>query len=141
MITVDLTMPIHIINILIMIAVMNAVLYRPVRGILRKRKEEIATMESDIENFEKNATLRLEEVERKLNEARSKAKEQLDTAKRQAQDVSNEKITAVRKESDAKKADELGQVASQFASAEQALKGELDAFASAMSSKILGRAV
>jgi F-type H+-transporting ATPase subunit b len=141
MITVDLTMPLHILNILILIAVMNAVLYRPVRGILRKRKEEIATMENDIVNFEKNAKLRVEEFDQKLNEARSKAKEQFDGVKKEAQDVSNAKVAEIRKASDAQKAEELGKIKEQFVSADTALKAELDGFASAMASKILGRAV
>ena len=141
MITVDLTMPLHILNILILIAVMNAVLYRPVRGILRKRKEEIATMENDIENFEKNAKLRVEEFDQKLNEARTKAKDLLDGVKKEAQDESNAKVADIRNESDALKAEELGKIKGQVASADQALKGELDGFANEMASKILGRAL
>ena len=41
MITIDITLLIQIINVLILIVVMNAVLYRPVRTILAKRKENI----------------------------------------------------------------------------------------------------
>ena len=141
MITVDLTMPLHILNILILIAVLNTVLYRPVRGILRKRKEEIATMESDIVNFEKNAKLRLEEFDQKLNEARAKAKEQFDGVKKEAQDVSNEKVAEIRKASDAEKAEELGKIQAETESADKALRGELEGFAGEMASKILGRAV
>lgn len=141
MITVDLTMPLHILNIIILIMVMNVVLYRPVRGILRKRKEEIANMENAIDNFEKNAKLRVEEFDRKLNEARGKAKDMLDGVKKEAQDASSAKVAEIRKASDALKAEELGKIEGQVASADQALKGELDGFASEMASKILGRAV
>lgn len=141
MITVDLTMPLHILNILILIAVMNAVLYRPVRGILRKRKEEVATMESDIVNFEKNAKLRVEEFDHKLNEARAKAKNQFDGVKKEAQDASNGKVAEIRKASDARKAEELGKIKGQAATAEQTLRSELDGFANEMASKILGRAL
>jgi F-type H+-transporting ATPase subunit b len=141
MITVDITLLIHIINIIVLIAVMNAVLYRPIRGILLKRKEEVTTLENDISTFEKNALLRVEELEEKLNVARAKAKEQLDSVKRAAQDSSNEKVAAVRKESDDKKAAELDQIQNQYNEAETALKGELSGFANEMAGKILGRAV
>lgn len=141
MITVDLTMPLHILNILILIAVMNAVLYRPVRGILRKRKEEVATMESDIVNFEKNAKLRVEEFDQKLNEARAKAKEEFDGVKKVAQDISNEKVAGIRKASDAHKTEELGKIQAEAASADKTLRSELDGFAGEMASKILGRAL
>jgi F-type H+-transporting ATPase subunit b len=120
---------------------MNAVLYKPVRGILRKRKEEIGTMENDIVNFEKNAKLRLEEFDQKLNEARSKAKDQFDAVKKEAQTASNGKVAEIRKESDARKTEELGKIEGQVASADQTLRGELDVFANEMASKILGRAL
>ena len=141
MITIDVTMLIHIINILVLIAVLNTVLYRPVKGILRKRKEDIAAMESDIETFEKNSTLRMEELEQKLNAARGKAKDQLDGVKREIQEESNEKLAVVRKESDAKKEDAMSKIHAEFASAETTLKGELDGFARGMAEKILGRAL
>ncbi len=141
MITVDITLLIHIINVIVLIAVMNAVLYRPIRGILLKRKEEVATLENDISTFEKNALLRVEELEQKLNVARAKAKDQLDGVKKATQDSCNEKVAAVRKESDDKKAAELDQIQNQYNDAETSLKGELSGFASEMAGKILGRAV
>lgn len=141
MITIDITMLIHVINILILIALLNTVLYRPVRGILRKRKIEIASMENEIETFEKNASLRLEELDQKLNEARAKAKDQLDGVKKEVQDESNVKLATVRKESDAKKDEAMTQIHGEFTSAETTLKGELDGFAKEMAEKILGRAL
>jgi len=141
MITIDITMIIHIINILVLIAVLNTVLYRPIRGILKKRKEEIAAMETDITNFEKNAELRMEELDQKLNEARTKAKDQLDAIKKEVQEESNSKLAAVRSESEAKKEEAIKDINSQFKSAEATLKGELDGFAKDMAEKILGRAL
>ena len=141
MITIDLTMLIHVINILVLIAVLNTVLYRPVRGILRKRSDEVATMENDIATFGKNAKRRIEELEQKLNEARGRAKDQLETVKKEETQVSNERLTAIRVESDKKKEGAMTQIHSEFVSAETALKKELDGFARGMAEKILGRAL
>ena len=39
MITIDITLLIHIINIIVLMVVLNAVLYKPVLGIMAKRTQ------------------------------------------------------------------------------------------------------
>ena len=141
MITIDTTMVIQILNILILIVVLNAVLYKPVRTILAKRKEKLAELSNEIDTFKKNAELRQEEINRKLSDARSRAKEELDKAKSSAQAVSAENLTAVRQETTAEKNTQLEEIQKQFADAQQQLQGQVDSFASDMAAKILGRAV
>jgi hypothetical protein len=53
MITIDITVIIQIINILILIVVMNAVLYKPVRTTLAKRKEKLDGLANAIDTFKK----------------------------------------------------------------------------------------
>jgi len=141
MITIDATMWIHIINILILIAVMNAVLYRPVRAVLKERKKEVSTLENDIETFEKNSQLRLEEFDNKLAEARNKAKDEFDSIRGIALSKSSEEVAAVRLEADKEKNAGLADIGSQFEKAKTELRGQLDSFAGDMANKILGRAV
>jgi F-type H+-transporting ATPase subunit b len=141
MITIDATMVIQIINILILIVVMNAVLYKPVRTILAKRKEKLAELSNEIDTFKKNAELRQEEINRKLGDARNRAKEELDKAKSTAQTTSAETLTAVRQDTTANKNTQLEEIKKQFADAQQQLKGQIDSFASDMATKILGRPV
>ena len=141
MITIDTTMVIQIINILILIVVMNAVLYKPVRTILAKRKEKLAELGNEIDTFKKNAELRQEEINRKLGDARNRAKEELEKAKSSAQASTTETLAAVRQETTADKNTQLQEIQKQFADAQQQLKGEIDSFASDMATKILGRAV
>ena len=141
MITIDLTMPIQILNILIMIGVMNAVLYKPIRTILLEREKRVSTLEKDVEDFEENARLRLEEFDNKLNDARGKAKAELDRVRGEAQTAGSEKLAEIRKESDGKKAESLKQIQDEIAKAQTELKGQVEGFASEMAGKILGRAV
>ena len=141
MITIDLTMPIEIANILILIVIMNAVLYKPIRTILEERQKKVAALDKDIDTFNKNAKLRLEEFDQKIMDARSKAKAEMDSMKNAANAEGNEKLAKVRKEVDAEKAGQLSQIQGQVASAEQELKGQVTGFASDMASKILGRAL
>ena len=141
MITIDITVIIQIINILILIVVMNAVLYKPVRTVLAKRKEKTAELAEAIETFQKNAELRKEEISRKLNDARSRAKEEIDKAKGEAQATTSETLAQVRQEVTAGKNEQISQIEKQFADAQQQLAGQVDGFASEMAAKILGRSI
>ena len=141
MITIDITVLIQIINILILIVIMNAVLYKPVRTVLAKRKEKLAELANSIETFKKNAELRREEINRKLNDARSKAKEEIEKARSAAQTSTAESLAQVRQEALANKTAQLDEIKKQFTDAQQQLSGQIDSFASDMAAKILGRSI
>ena len=141
MITIDITVLIQIINILILIVVMNAVLYKPVRKVLAKRKEKLAELANSIETFKKNAELRREEINRKLNDARSKAKEEIEKARSAAQGSTAESLAQVRQEATSNKTAQLDEIKKQFTDAQQQLSGQVDSFASDMAAKILGRSI
>jgi len=141
MITIDITVVIQIINILILIVVMNAVLYKPVRTILAKRKEKLAELENAIKTFTKNAELRKEEISRKLNDARSKAKAEMEKARATAQAATAESLAKVRQDAHANKTAQLEEIQKQFSAAQKELSGQVGTFASEMAAKILGRTI
>jgi len=141
MITIDLTMPIQIANMLILIVIMNIVLYRPIRTILAEREKRICGLEKDVDEFNKNAKLRLEEFDAKLNDARSRAKIELDGARGEAQGAGAAKLAEIRKEADGKKAESLAQIQAQVTTAGDELKGQVAGFATEMAAKVLGRAL
>jgi F-type H+-transporting ATPase subunit b len=141
MITIDITVVIQIINILILIVVMNAVLYRPVRTALAKRKEKVAELANSIDTFKKNAQLRKEEIARKLNDARRRAKEEIEKARGAAQASTAESLAKVRQEASASKTVQLVEIQKQFTDAQQQLSGQIGSFASDMAAKILGRSI
>jgi F-type H+-transporting ATPase subunit b len=141
MIDIDLTMPLQIANILILIVIMNIVLYKPIRTILAEREKRIGGLEKDVEEFHKNAKLRLEEFDDKLNAARSRAKDEVDKVRGAAQEAGNEKLAGIRKEVEAYKAENLTAVRAEFAKASQELKGQVDAFAGEIAGKLLGRGI
>lgn len=141
MITIDITMVIQIINILVLIGVLNVVLYKPVRTMLAKREEKAASLEKEIATFHKNAGLRQEEIGRKMQGARAKAKEELDGARVGAQTAGAEILGMIREEANAAKADRLAEIQQQFGAAREQLQGQVDGFAAEIAGKILGRAV
>lgn len=141
MIEIDLTMPFQIAFILIMIVIMNIVLYKPIRSILAERDKRITGLEKDVEEFHKNAKLRLEEFDDKLNGARSRAKTELDRVRAETQAVGNEKVAEIRKEVEAHKASNQSLIQAEFARASQELQAQVGGFATEIAAKIIGRAV
>ncbi len=141
MITLDITLVIHIINMIVLMIVLNAILYKPVLGILEKRQEKIDSLNNDVVQFEQNARHRQEEVDRKMREASGKAKKALDGARNEAQAAGAEKLAMIRKESDAEKEKQLSEVKSQIEAARKELMDNASGFAQDMASKILGRSL
>lgn len=141
MVTMDITLLIQIVNMIVLMFLLNAVLFKPVRKILKDRVEKMQGMQSDIATFEKNARLRQEEVDKKMAIASGRAKEALDSVRAEAQAAGNEKLAAIKAEADAEKEGKLSEVRSQVVDAGKELQANLDAFASDMAGKILGRSL
>jgi F-type H+-transporting ATPase subunit b len=141
MITIDITMFIHIGNMILLMIVLNAILYKPVQEILRKRQEKLESLQKDVVQFEDNARHRQAEVDRKMREASVRAKEALDGARSEAQAEGNKKLEAIRTESDSAKDKQLAEVHSQVTTARKELHDSASDFAKEMAAKILGRSL
>jgi F-type H+-transporting ATPase subunit b len=141
MITVDITLVIHIINMIVLMFVLNAILYKPVLGILEKRQGKLDALSNDVEQFEQNARHRQAEVDKKMRQASSKAKKALDGARSEAQAAGAEKVAAIRQEADGEKEIQLTEVQSQVDAARKELLDNVTGFAQEMAAKILGRSL
>ena len=141
MITVDITLVIHIINMIVLMVVLNAILYKPVLGILEKRKEKIDSLNNDVGQFEENARHRQAEVDKKMHEASMRAKKALDGARSEAQEAGAEKLAAIREEADGEKEKQLTDLRAQVENARKELQDNAAGFAQDMAAKILGRSL
>ena len=141
MITIDLTMLIQIVNMLLLIVVLNAVLYKPIRSIIEERQKKISGLDEGIDQFKKNAVLRLDEFAQKMKDARIRAKKEYESARNAALAESTEKLAGIRKEVDAQKTGQLAEIEKQFGAARSELQGQISGFASEMAGKVLGRAL
>jgi F-type H+-transporting ATPase subunit b len=141
MITIDLTMLIQIVNMLLLIVVLNAVLYKPIRSIIEEREKKIGGLDAGIDQFKKNTALRLDEFAQKMKDARSRAKKEYESARNAALVESTEKLAGIRKEVDAQKTVQLAEIEKQFDVARSELQGQISGFAGEMAGKVLGRAL
>jgi len=141
MITVDITLVIHIINMVVLMVVLNALLYKPVLGILKKRQEKIDSLNNDVDQFEENARHRQAEVDKKMHEASMRAKKALDGARSEAQAAGAEKLAAIREVAEGEKDKQLSELRSQIDTARKELQDNTAGFAQEMAGKILGRSL
>ncbi len=75
MIEINFTFIIQLVNFLIVLLLLNVILYKPIRGILRKRAEIMSDKVDGIENFSSAAAEKLSTYEAELDNARLQAKE------------------------------------------------------------------
>ncbi|NLX18916.1 MAG: ATP synthase F0 subunit B [Desulfobulbus sp.] len=141
MISIDVTLLMHIINMIVLMFVLNAILYKPVLGILEKRARKMSSLSDEVVKFEQDARQRQLELDNRMREASSKAKQALDGARAQAQAIGAEKLAAIRSESDSLKEKQLAELRQQIETARKELQEDTAAFAQAMAGKILGRSV
>jgi F-type H+-transporting ATPase subunit b len=141
MVTLDITLLFQMINVIILMFILNAVLYKPVRKVLRDRSEKMKGMQAEIARVQENARLRQQEVDRKMARASGKAKAALDSARADAAAAGNSKLAAIKAEVGEGKEKRMTEIRSQIEGAAKGLQGNLDGFAVAMASKILGRSL
>ncbi|MDY0275931.1 MAG: ATP synthase F0 subunit B [Desulfomicrobium sp.] len=75
MIDLDYTFFIQLVNFLITLTVLNLILYRPIRGIIKKRAEVMSEKLGSIEEFAAEAEEKLTNYQQALSGARSEAQQ------------------------------------------------------------------
>lgn len=141
MVTIDKTLLFQMINIVILMFLLNGVLYKPIKKILKERAQRMLGMQNDVAKFEQNARLRQQEVDAKMAKASGRAKAALDTARAEAQLAGDEKLASIKAEVDTYKDKQMAEIDAQIVAARSGLQANLQGFATDMASKILGRTI
>lgn len=84
MVELNITLVIQMVNFVVALFVLNILLVRPVRAIMRKRKEMTEAMVKDAGKFAAESALRLGRYEAELESVRARASGQRETARAQA---------------------------------------------------------
>ena len=140
MIDLDWTFFAQLVNFLIILTVLNLILYRPIRGIIKKRAEVMSEKLSSIEDFAAKAEAKLESYKTALSGARVEAQQLRVALKTEGVAVESavlaeagaeaaEKVAAARKEIDGQKQAAL-----------KALRSEVDSYAKNVADKVLSKA-
>ncbi|MBE1424666.1 F-type H+-transporting ATPase subunit b [Desulfomicrobium macestii] len=140
MIDLDYTFFVQLVNFMVILTVLNLILYRPIRGIIKKRAEVMSQKLGSIEDFAAKAEAKLESYKVALSGARVEAQQMRVALKAEGVAVESsvlaeagaeaaEKIAAARKEIDGQKQTAL-----------KALRQEVATYAKNVANKVLSKA-
>ncbi|KPJ74877.1 MAG: ATPase [Deltaproteobacteria bacterium SG8_13] len=128
-------------NFVFLIWVLNLILYKPIRNVLKQRQAKVSGLEESIESFHKDATDKQEAFDAGLRSARVKGLEKKETLLAEAANEEKTIISQINEKAQAELSQVREQVASDVEVARLSLLKEVDSFAEAIGEKILGRAV
>ena len=137
----DWTVSLQILNFLVLIFFLNLVLYKPIRGILQKRREKMEGLEKDINGALKGADAKAESLEKGLADARSRGLKNRDEITEKGILEQKEIISDINEKAARELEEMRKKIAADILDAEASLKKEIPAFARAISEKMLGRAI
>lgn len=137
----DWTVGIQIINFLVILWILNLILYRPIRNILRQRKEKIDGLEVTIETYSEDALEKDAAFAAGIKEARAKGLNEKEALLQAAAEEEKEIIAKVNEKAQAELADIREKISREAETVKNALQTKVDEFSSDICQKILGRTV
>jgi F-type H+-transporting ATPase subunit b len=141
MLEINSSVFIQIINFLLLLLILNIILFRPIRQIIKRRKEETLALENGIGDYQGRAREAEEGVEVGRVEARKEGfstKEGLkEEGLQQEKGILQEAGAAVEAKLDAAKKD----MEAKMADVRKALDEQIDGFSGELAEKILGRSI
>jgi F-type H+-transporting ATPase subunit b len=141
MIDLDYSLFAQLIGYLILLVILNAILYKPIRRLLAERASRMSAIQSDAEKYERNAEQLLKDFDMKLAEARASGQGAMEKLKQEAREEEHQLSEASNKEADARKQELMAELTSEIDAARKDLTAKVEAFAMDISQKLLGRAI
>lgn len=140
-IDIDLSLVFQIINFLVLMFVLNQVLYKPIRGILRQRAEKFAQLNGEISSSLEGVDAQTKALEAERASARNQGAALREDIKNQARGRERELITEATKEMEATVAKVREQIAAEIGGVREELKGQVQSFGRELAQKLLGRSI
>lgn len=141
MISVNWTLGLQIFNFLLLLFILNTVLYRPLRAVLAKRKETIEGDHGRARGLQQQIDEKMASYQERLQAARVKGNEERAILRAAAGKDEAEILGAARLVATEKLQQLKVRVASEADAARTALRSDVDALATQVASRILGRAL
>jgi F-type H+-transporting ATPase subunit b len=141
MINPDITLIIQMVNFLILLFVLNLILFRPIRNIIKKRNQIIQNFNSEITSLTDEAQDSMERFEQKVVEAKKEGMSRVQDMKGEGEQAEAELIAVTNEEVQAKIQEARQKVASDIEEARTQLQAQVQAFSVAVTEKVLGRSI
>jgi F-type H+-transporting ATPase subunit b len=141
MISVSPFLFVQMANFILLIFILNAILYKPIRNSLIERKKKIQGAEEAIEGAKRSADEAGQTFKTKMGDAKMKGHQEKEALKQAGQEEEKRLVAEINQKAQAELEAVRAQIAKDAESARGQLKGEIKAFSAAIAEKILGRAV
>jgi F-type H+-transporting ATPase subunit b len=128
-------------NFLLLIFLLNAILYRPIRKILAEREEKVDGLTGDIESSRENRSEALADFEANMAQARKDGYEKLQEFKDEGYSREKEIIEAEHKKSEEKLKEMVAAIEKDMDAARSQLSEQVKTFSVEVTEKILGRSI
>ena len=137
MIDLNATFFVQLVNFVLILILLNVILIGPIRKILKKRAEFVASQMEGIESFTTSADTKLKDYELALDAARAAATAGRMAMKADGQAMEKELLEAAGAEAATKLQAARAEISAQAAAAKKALEGKVSGLASKAVAKVL----
>lgn len=141
MISIDWTMLVQFVNFLVLMAVLNILLYRPLRRVMSARQDAIDGGHKKASDLENSINEKMQSYESKLQQAKAEGSTQAATLRAEAAKDESVILGEARSAADKSLSELKSSVAVEADQAREVLKKESKSIARAIASKVLGRNV
>ncbi|MDP2646782.1 MAG: ATP synthase F0 subunit B [Desulfobacterales bacterium] len=141
MIDINESVVIQIVNFILLIWVLNAVLFKPVRAIMNKRKEKVNGLEKNINDFLLSAKEKQDTFSSGLKAARDKGLKEKEALIQKASAEEEEIIKKINQKAQSDLLKIREKIVQEADDVRNSLRKEIDSFAGLIARKLLGRSV
>ena len=141
MVSLDYTILVQMVNFIILIFILNALLYKPILGIIGKRKQKMDESDSEIKHMNQTVEQKMAEYEEKVRLAKVDAMEQKNAIVKEGSDVAKGIIDAVRGEIPAMMEQFHAKMEKEVEEARAILHSQSQKISLDIAEKVLGRSI
>jgi len=140
-IKLDWTLLLQFVNFMILMAVLNALLFKPLRAALKARRDTIEGSRAKVKDIDEQVQAQIARYEAQLQEARQQGGEERSLLRKTAQEEEARILGGANQKSAEKLQMIKEQIQEEAEVARQALRNETKALAKDIAGKVLGRAI
>jgi F-type H+-transporting ATPase subunit b len=140
-IKIDWTLFLQFVNFIILMAVLNALLFKPLRAALQARKATIEDSRAKVQDIDEQVQAQIARYEAQLQEARKQGALERAALRKTAQEEESRILAEAKQKSGVKLQTIKEQIQAEAVSARQALRKETETLAKEIAGKVLGRAI
>ncbi|MBE0574692.1 MAG: ATP synthase F0 subunit B [Desulfuromonadales bacterium] len=141
MIKLDWTLLLQFVNFMILMAVLNALLFKPLRAALQARRDAVEGSRAKVQDIDEQVHAQIVRYEAQLQEARLRGAQERASLRKTAQEEEARILGGANQASAEKLQTIKEQIQVEAGAARKALRNETEALAKEIAGKVLGRAV